>query len=229
MNRAKEAIRDYEFITAGRFYGKEQRKVIFDLVARANLLGEESQVALADVIFSSDVEEYKDETDCVNGLLLMSVLRDDNHVKEILNCRKKILTSLTEKRMWDSKGTWVRFMHEHNNFYSQFDNSIYAYSFDDINKSIKTLTSLADNCHYLSIKLLVALYRELPNKQEEAKYLILLKRINEELYDEFLPEEFELRLQELLRHISQQVVESANNIKLKYFSDYSNGMPRIGF
>lgn len=230
MSRVKETIRDYEFITTGRFYGEAQRKALFELVARANFLSKEAQANLADVIFSSNVEEYKDETDCANGMLLMSVLREDNHVKEILTCRKKMLEKLAEKCMWDSKGAWIRFMHEqHNNFYSQFDNANYAYSVDDINKAITMFTPLAENCHYLSVKILVALHRELTNKQEEAKYLILLKRISEELYYEILPEEFELRLRKVLSAISQEVVDSVGKMKLHYFNEYSNGMPRIGF
>lgn len=230
MNKIKETIRDYECLTAGRYYSLAQKKALFDLVSRANFLKADERDNLANVIFSSDVEEYKDETDCANGLLLMSVVKSDNQLKEILTCRKKILTGLKERRLWNSKDSWLRFMHEENNsFYAQFDAAIYSYSVDDVDKSIAILMPLVQNCHYLSVKLLIALYRELPNNQEEAKYLILLKRIREELYDEVLSEEFELRLKELSRHLSQKVVESVKNVKLKYFNENSNGMSRIGF
>ena len=230
MNRIKETIRDYEYITAGRFYSRAQKQTLFDLVSRANMLLEQERTDLAAVVFSSEVEQYYNEVDCANGLLLMSVIRDDSHIKDILTCRKKTLENLTGKRMWDSKDNWLRFIHtQNNNFYAQFENAIYAYSVDDINKSVTMLKPLADSCHRLSVKLQVALYGELPDKQEEAKYLILFKRITEDLYYEIFPAEFELRLKELLNKLPAKVVEEAHSIKLNYFSEFSNSMARIGF
>ena len=230
MNRFTEAIRDYEFITAGRYYSLPQRKMIFDLVGDANFLSSEARTKIADVIFSSDVEEYKNETDCANGLLLMSVLHKDNYANTILTYRKKTLTNLTEKYLWDSKNAWIRFRHtKTNNFYSKFDNAIYAYCAGDVSKTVTILMSLADACHGLSIKLLSALTRAMHNNQGEVKYLLLFKRIIEELYDEVLPKEFELRLEELLYTFSQNTVEGSSNIKLRYFDEYSSGMSRIGF
>lgn len=230
MNRIKDTIQNYEYMTAGRFYSKAQRQAIFNLAARANLLRESEEAELKALIFSEELEEYKTQTDCANGILMASLLNNSEYKKEILLNRKQMIETLSDKRLFDSRESWLKFIHSgKNKFFNLFEKAIYLYSLQKVDKAVEILQEIAENYHHLSVKLIVALCRESEAANKEARYLILLNRITEELLYDEVPAEYENRLHEIWDKIPEEQIEEAYNLKLNYFSEDAEIGAHIGF
>lgn len=230
MDRIKETIHDYEFMTAGRFYTEAQRQSIFNLVARANMLCESEEAQLKALIFSEEMEEYKTETDCANGLLMASLLKNSGYEQEILSIRKQTLESLSSKRLFDSRESWLKFIHSpKHTFLNRFEKAIYFYSVQKTEKCVEILKEYAEYFHYLSVKLMVALGRQLNSVNNEARFLVIFNRILEELLYDEVPTEYVDRLHEIWAQVPEEQIECAYNLKLTYFSDDLECGERIGF
>ena len=229
MNKIKETIRDYEYMTAGRFYNEAQKRAIFNLAARANLLQESDESELKALLFSEEMQEYKTQTDCANGILMASFFKNSEFKNRILLNRKQTIESLSEKRLFDSRESWLKFIHLGNKFCNMFEKAIYLYSLQKVDMAFKILQEIAENYHYLSVKLMVALCRETKSVNREARYLIILNRITEELLYDEAPAEYEDRLQEIWNEIPEEQIEEAYNLKLTYFSEDAEVGAHIGF
>lgn len=230
MNKIKETIQDYEYMTSGRFYTEAQKKAIFNLAAQANMLRESEESELKALIFSEEMEEYKTQTDCANGILMASLLKNSEYKKEILLNRKQMIETLADKWLFDSRASWLKFIHSgKNKFNNLFEKAIYLYSIQKVDKAVEILQEIAENYHYLSVKLIVALSRELKAVNKEARYLIILNRITEELLYDEVPVEYEDRLHEIWDKIPEEQIEEAYNLKLNYFSEDAEIGAHIGF
>lgn len=230
MDKIKATIHDYEYMTAGRFYSKMQSVILFNLVACANLLCENEKNELRDLIFSEEIEEYRTETDCANGILMASLLKSSEYKKEILLSRKQTLEVLLGKKLFNDRESWLKFIHSDKiNFSNLFEKAIYLYSMQKADKALSVLKQIAENGHYLSVKLTVALCKELRNVSDEARCLILLNRILEELLYCEVPVEYVERLHEIWDKVSEDIIEDAYNKKLTYFSEDTECGAHIGF
>ena len=230
MNKMKETIREYEYLTAGRYYSVDQKRAIFRLVARANALSEGEEAELSALIFSEDMAEFKTETDCANGILMASFLKNSNYRKEILSARKKTIETLNEKRLFDSKVSWLKFIHsDKNRFENLLDKAIYLYGRKKVDKAAETLKEIAESFHLLSVKLIASMYAELNLANEEARYLVILKRIIEELLYDEVPEEYGERLSKLRESVPEEFIKEVYGLKLTYFGEDWEYGAHIGF
>lgn len=229
MDKKTEAIHDYEYITAGRFYGSFQKEELYRIISKSNLLDKDEDEDLKKLIFSAEVEECKDETDCANALLLNSVLNRSDYKKEILTNRKQTLTELSNKRQFDNKENWLQFIHSPGKQYGKmFEKAIYLLSVQKSTLATAIINELADKCNCLFIKIAANICRESGDIKGEAKYLILFKRIHKDLlFDEIAPE-FESRLREIIGRVPKDIIIEANNLKLNYSCGIEPNSP-IGF
>ena len=229
MNRLTETIKDYEYITAGRFYSNAQKDILFKLVSDANMLHENEKSTLKALIFSSEIDDCKSEIDCANGLLLASVLNKSEYKQEILSNRKQTLLSLSGRRQFDSKEYWLKFIHSSAQKCNLFEKAIYLCSVQKDAQAIEIIKDFAENCYCLFIKLAAAIFRKLRNVNGEARYLILYSRIQNDLLYEKIPSEFEDRMREISSKVPDNIINEANNIKLIYFCGDFEQSVRIGF
>lgn len=230
MKKIKEAICEYEYMTAGRFYDKTQKEIIFDLIARANFLCEQELTELKVLLFSEEIDDYKTETDCANGLLMLSLIKKSDYKKDILLNRKKTIEKLSEQRFFYDRGSWLKFINsDKNSFNNLFEKAVYLCSICKIEKAVNIFKQLAEACHYLSVKLTVALCKEWNDEREEARYLILLNRIKEELLYNEEPTEYEIRLHKIQNNIPKETIEEVYNKKITYFDENIEFGKHIGF
>ncbi len=229
LNSVKETIREYEYLTAGRHYEPAQKKAIFALVARANMLDKEREKAIERTLFSAEFEEYENETDCANGLLMASLYVRGEYSKQILEYRKQFLTDLSDKCIFKDKTKWLQYVFSGiADFNHILENAVYMYAVNQPDKALRQFERLAEYCHGLSVKLAIALCRELGETGKELRYLIILNRITESLYYDKLPEAFKARMDEIRGALTENEIRDANEKKIYYF-DESVELGRMGF
>lgn len=230
MKKTSEVIGAYEYITAGRFYRKTQKEAILNLVTSAEFIDEQELNILKNLIFSEEIEDYKTETDCANGILMYSLINTDDYKKEILISRRRTIEKLVEKCLFDDHESWLKLINsDKRDFTNLFEKAIYLYSVHRPEKALTILKQLAEANHYLSVKLTAALCKDLHIEAEEARYLIILNRIKDELLYGEMSIEQEKRLRELQIKIPEQIIADAYNKEITYFDeDMEFGKP-IGF
>lgn len=226
-----ETIRFYEHITAGRFYDRAQKEKLFEFSAKANFISESQADELRQVIFSPDVEDCVLMQDCENGLLFEMVL-ENRYIKDILENRRKTLSSLITPRgkLWEDGFEWVTYLRAPKNEYRRlFERATFEYANGKVKTAVDGIERFAENCDTYSVKFLIAGYNALKNKEKELEYLLLYSRMLEELYCITTPSEIKNRIKKLAVNNAESIAEKVNNLKLKYFDEYDDGYIRMGF
>lgn len=229
MDSIKHLVISYEKMTAGRFYNIDQKQKLFDFACQMYMLSKEDCQELKNIVFSSDIENYNDITDCSNGLL-MEVAVQKQFRKAILTARRDALKTIEQKMLWKSKTTWLQFINTTRRDYSHdFEKAIFNLVKGDFNAVKNQLSEYVESCDLFSILATSVIFRDAGDCDCEYKCLLLYKEIVEKLYFESLSPAFVSRIAYLSKICSESIACLVNQIVLTYFDEQSESIGRIGF